>query len=106
MADHDAGPYESRREVASLPSVGAVYDAMHAGPPGTGQRECWKLLRDACEQAGVILGTYDARIVAWLAGWEPEACAVVAGLITRAHEAGKAAGAGSAEPSRGGDGRA
>ncbi len=40
--------------------------------------------REPCGAAGVELGAYDRRIVAWLAGWEPQTCAVVAGLITRA----------------------
>ena len=30
------------------------------------------------------IGGYDLKILAWLAGWEPQVCAVVAGLITRA----------------------
>ena len=42
------------------------------------------MLRAACEGADVELGAYDLRILAWLAGWEPQVCAVVAGLITRA----------------------
>ena len=45
-------------------------------------------LREACDQASVTLGAFDARILAWLAGWEPETCAVVAGLVTRANAAG------------------
>jgi hypothetical protein len=45
-------------------------------------------LRDACADAGVQLGAYDSRILHWLAGWEPAICAVVAGLIARAHENG------------------
>ena len=40
-------------------------------------------------------GAYGHRILTWLAGWEPQICAVVAALITRAHAAGLArAGAG------------
>ena len=35
-------------------------------------------------------GAYDHRILTWLAGWEPQICAVVAALITRAHAAGLA----------------
>jgi hypothetical protein len=44
-----------------------------------------RLLEDACTAAGVQLGAYDQRILRWLAGWEPATCAVVAGLISRAH---------------------
>jgi hypothetical protein len=42
------------------------------------------MLTAACEAAGVELGAYDERVIGWLAGWEDETCAVVAGLITRA----------------------
>ena len=44
------------------------------------------LLYGACNDAGVVVGAYDARIVGWLAEYEPATCAVVAGLIIRAHE--------------------
>ncbi|WP_322750960.1 MULTISPECIES: hypothetical protein [unclassified Frankia] len=41
---------------------------------------------------GVTLGAFDARIVAWLAHtWEATTVAVLAGLITRAHHAGRTA---------------
>ena len=43
-------------------------------------------LTAACETAGVELGAYDRRVLTWLARWEPEMCAVVAGLILRAGE--------------------
>lgn len=42
------------------------------------------MLTDACKVAGVVLGAYDRRILAWLAGYEPSTCAVVAGIIRRA----------------------
>ena len=32
-----------------------------------------KLISDAITAAGVELGTYDAKIVSWLGGWEPAA---------------------------------
>lgn len=44
-----------------------------------------RLLEEACTATGVRLGAYDHRILLWLAGWEPSTCAVIAGLITRAH---------------------
>jgi hypothetical protein len=46
---------------------------------------------DACQDAGVKLGAYDAKILAWLAIYEPETCAVITGLISRANIAGQAA---------------
>jgi hypothetical protein len=42
------------------------------------------MLTDACAAAGVELGAYDRCILAWLAGYEPAMCAVVAGVIRRA----------------------
>jgi hypothetical protein len=83
-----AEPYETERQAAD--AARHIYNS----PPGTG---AWgagnlQLLEDACRAAGVQLGAYDYRILVWLTGWEPTTCAVIAGLITRAHEAGKAAG--------------
>jgi hypothetical protein len=43
-----------------------------------------QLLCEALAVAGIELGAYDHRIVAWLAGWEPATVAVIAGWITRA----------------------
>jgi hypothetical protein len=76
-----SGPFDSQRQAAD--SVRHIIDS----PPGTGawQDGCLRLLEDACRGGGVQLGAYDSQIVVWLAGWEPWVCAVVAGLITRAH---------------------
>ncbi len=41
------------------------------------------MLRAACEEADVELGAYDLRILAWLAGWEPQVCVVVASVHSR-----------------------
>jgi hypothetical protein len=46
-----------------------------------------RMLEDACTAAGVELGAYDRRIIAWLAGWEPQTVAVICGLISRARNA-------------------
>jgi hypothetical protein len=43
-----------------------------------------KMITDACDRAGVDLGAYDRRIIAWAGGWDPEVAAVLAGLIIRA----------------------
>ncbi|WP_328982221.1 hypothetical protein OG258_34515 [Streptomyces mirabilis] len=37
------------------------------------------------EAAGVELGSYDLRIVDWLAGWDWPTVATIASLIRRAH---------------------
>ena len=59
------------------------------GPPGPGrpillEKQRLRMLTAACEAAGVELGTYDARVLGWLSGWDDSTCAVVAGLIARA----------------------
>jgi hypothetical protein len=77
-----SGPYETERQAA------AAVRHITASPPGSWQDGEHRLLEDACRAAGVQLGAYDHRILLWLAGWEPATCAVIAGLITRAHEAG------------------
>ncbi len=83
-----AGPYESEQQARETPAVRAVYDAFDADP-GVGKMapHNFLMLVQACEAAGVGLGSpssYDRQILAWLAGWEPQTCAVVAALITRA----------------------
>jgi hypothetical protein len=63
--------------------VQAVYRAYEVGI--TSLRDgAADLLLSACEQAGVTLGAYDRRILVWLAGFEPQAAAAVAGVIVRA----------------------
>ena len=83
------GPYETQREALDLPAVQAVYEAFRADP-GVGRMapHSLRMLEEACAAAGVGLGAYDRRVLAWLAGWEPQVCAVIAGLISRAHDAG------------------
>lgn len=83
------GPFETEVETRELPAVQAVYAAFDRDP-GAGRMEphIHQMLADACSAAGVQLGAYDRRILAWLAGWEPQTCAVVAGLISRANLAG------------------
>ena len=80
------GPFETEQQVRDIPAVQAVRAAFRAAP-GAGAHEPHNraLIEDACRAAGVKLGAYDRRIVAWLASWEPQICAVVAGLIRRAH---------------------
>ena len=90
-SDHHAGPFETERQALDTPAVRAVYTAFEAAPGlGRMQPPNLAMLRAACERADVELGAYDVRILAWLAGWEPQICAVVAGLITRARSQGEA----------------
>jgi hypothetical protein len=48
------------------------------------QRLSTQRLTDACEAAGVELGEYDRRVVAWMARFEPQSCQAVAEIIRRA----------------------
>jgi hypothetical protein len=85
------GPFGTEREVRELAAVQAIYRAFGADL-GAGRMAPHnpRLLGEACAAAGVGLGAYDARILDWLAGSGPETCAVIAELISRAHDAGKA----------------
>jgi hypothetical protein len=77
-----AGPFETgceaRQAARPLPEDPHQW-------PAANERQ----LRAAIEAAGITLGVYDEVITRWLAGWEPATCTVIAGLIRRAHEAGK-----------------
>lgn len=79
------GPYETEQQVRELPAVRAVYEAFDRDP-GRGKMAPHneRLLREALSAAGVDLGAYDLRIMSWLAGWEPQAVAVIAGWVQRA----------------------
>ena len=84
-----AGPFDTERQALDLPEVKAAYASITGA--GTGTLECVRILETALSAAGVDLGAYDKRIVNWLGNWEAQTCAVIAGLIYRAHAAGKAA---------------
>jgi len=77
------GPFETESQGLAAPAVRAVYRAYDAGT--TSLRDgAADLLLPACERAGVTLGAYDRPILVWLAGFEPQAAAAVAGVIVRA----------------------
>ena len=82
------GPFETERQAAELPDVRTIYDAAQASNQrGVIGQESYLMLFRACRGGRVDLGSqssYDRRILARLANWEPQTCAVVAGLITRA----------------------
>ena len=80
-----AGPFETERQAAESPSVRAIYEAFDRNPHVGGM--AWhnhRMLDQACTAARVELGAYDHRILAWLGGWEPSTCAVIAGIIRQA----------------------
>lgn len=81
------GPYETQPQAAA--DVADIYEQARCSMGrGTIAAANLALLRDACIRAGVKLGAFDTRILAWLADFEPEPCAVVVALITRAYAAG------------------
>ena len=77
------GPFESESQALATPAVQAVYRAYDAGTTSLHDGAA-DLLLSACERAGATLGAYDRRILLWLAGFEPQAAAAVAGVIVRA----------------------
>jgi hypothetical protein len=86
------GPFETEQQVRGTPTARAVYEAFDRDHgPGKMAPHVHRILDEACTEAGLELGAYDHQIVLWLAGWGPQTAVVVAGLITRAREAGEAA---------------
>lgn len=81
------GPYENERQArADVAGIYAECDRSYRR--GVMGEANLAYLRHACERAGVTLAAYDSQILAWLAGWEPETCAVITGLVTRAYASG------------------
>ncbi|MGP4024373.1 hypothetical protein [Actinomadura sp. 3N407] len=78
----DLGPYETEQQAAE--TTRGAYGVLNGAPPGTMAQFNRERLAAACAAAGVELGEHDRRTLAWLAKWEPETVAVVAGLIARA----------------------
>ena len=66
------------RELSPLHKVPAVplMDQINAG-----------LLGAALAAAGVEVGTYERRIIGWLATFEPETVQIIIGWLERAHQA-------------------
>ena len=83
-----AGPFDTEQQVRGLPAVQAVYAAFDADP-GVGKMapHNLRLLLDALAEAGVYVGAYDIQIAQWVAGWEPQTVAVIAGWVQRAGQA-------------------
>lgn len=80
-----AGPYDTEQQARTSPEVRAIWQAVaedsRRGVIAEGNAA---MLGRALDAAGVQLGAYDRRIVSWLGIWEPQVCAVIAGLISRA----------------------
>jgi len=87
------GPFDTEQQARQLPAVREVYEAFRADP-GVGKMapHNLRLLLDALAAAGVYVGAYDIQIAQWVAGWEPQTVAVIAGWVQRAGQAAARAG--------------
>ncbi len=87
-AADNLGPFDTEQQVRELPAVREVYAAFDADP-GVGKMapHSLRMLLDVLAEAGVYVGRYDVRIAEWLATWEPQTVAVVAGWVQRASQA-------------------
>ncbi len=77
------GPFDNERDASAASSW-----ARDGRPSGSMTTSNIKDLLDACGSAGVMVGSYDIEVIQWIGGFEPSTCAVIAGLIGRAHSAG------------------
>jgi hypothetical protein len=85
-----ASPIETEAQARELPAVRVVHDAFRADPsPRRMAPRNHRLLCEPASAAGGGSRSHDHRILPWLAGYEPETCAVIAGIITRATAAGQ-----------------
>jgi hypothetical protein len=73
LRDRARGPRRSRHILDRPPGTGAWTDGCH------------RLLEGAASRLASGSVPMTRGILLWLAGWEPQACAVIAGLITREH---------------------
>jgi hypothetical protein len=84
------GPFETEAEARETAAVQEIHRAFRA-EPGVGkmQPHTLAMLIETCAAAGVEMGSFDRRVLAWLSNWEAETAVVVAGIIIRAHDAGR-----------------
>lgn len=96
-SDDPTGPYETEAQAHAEPMPRELSrlhaeDRIRSGDPDRLARNTvLKALLDACEAAGVEVGAFDRRTLAWLADTEGSTAQVVIGLITRAYAAGREA---------------
>jgi hypothetical protein len=90
------GSYETVQQVRELPAVRAVYDAFERGP-GAGKMtrtairfSRTRARRPVSRPAPMTIASWCGSAAGVARQMGPETCAVVAGLVTRAHEAGVA----------------
>ena len=85
------GPFETEAQARETAVVQEIHRAFRADP-GMGKMAplTAAVLVNACTMSGVSLGAFDHRVLTWLSSWEPETVCAIAGMITRAHDAGRA----------------
>jgi hypothetical protein len=86
-----SGPYQTERDTYGEPMLREVSE-LHSGDwvrSGLVREAVLRHLVDGCKAAGVELGDYDLRTLAWLARGETSTAQVVLDLIARAHAAGR-----------------
>lgn len=86
-------PLETEADARSLPGVRAVQAVEGHGEQWRRDRRAAirAITAQACGQAGVIPGAYEARFLDGMAEWEPERNGALANLLVRFYEAGMAA---------------
>ena len=83
------GPFETAAEARA-----AAHAIIPPGPDSSvlDEEQNRAVLERVCEITGVDQGAWDRRVVGYLAIAEDSLCGSVAGMITRAYEAGKQEG--------------
>lgn len=89
------GPYASERDAAAAAMPRAVRDLYATGQVRSGDPDrivattVMGHVAEVMAAAGVQLGAFVRRIVAWVCGFEPTTVQVFLGLIGRAYESGR-----------------
>jgi hypothetical protein len=95
-ATSTSGPYEDESQACA--DVADIFErGLKSGRRGALAESNGARLADACERLG-SLWARTTRILAWLAGHEPQMCAVIVGLVTRAQTSGRAAAHAEPQP--------
>ena len=83
------GPFDSEREALATRSAALIRATFDANPGvGASVPECLRILTDACDAAGVALGNRDLGFLKGVAWGETADTVSLAGMITRAYQAG------------------
>ncbi|TMR22048.1 hypothetical protein ETD86_12810 [Nonomuraea turkmeniaca] len=94
-----SGPFNSDADTYSTPVFQEWRELIRSSqvksgdPDGLAHEVKQRHMLEACKQAGVELGALDRSVIAWLANYEATTSAVIVGIISRAHAAGRAASA-------------